>query len=140
LVALKEALSRIGTPKGKARVIAIRTAVVTMSPMLRDIVMKLPTRSVGLVIVAEFDTRTLLEDRLKAVLPDIVLIGLARGETDRIAKTVLAAVPHSRVIAFSSGVRRVYIHEMRPHRTALSNASAQAIRSALSLRHRRGRI
>jgi chemotaxis response regulator CheB len=108
-------------------VIAIRTAVVTMSPMLRDIIMALPTGGVRLEIVAEFPTRDLLGDRLKTILPDIILIELARGETDRIARTILAAVPRSKVIAFSRGGRHVYIHEMRPHRTALSDASAKMV-------------
>jgi chemotaxis response regulator CheB len=112
-------------------VTAIRTAVVTMSPLLRDIVKELPTGRVRLQIVADLTTRDLLLDRLKTILPDVVLIGLARGETDRIARSILAALPRSRVIAFSSAGRQVYIHEMRPHRTALSDASASAVIRAL---------
>jgi DNA-binding NarL/FixJ family response regulator len=119
--------------------IAIRTAVVTMSPMLRDMIKALPTGSVRLEIVAEFTTRELLADRLKAILPDMVLIELAQGETDRIARTILAAVPRGRVIAFSGGARHAYIHEMRPHRTALSNVSAKTVIRAISSCHRPGR-
>ena len=119
--------------------IALRTAVVTMSPMLRDIVEKLPGGSVRLEIVAEFETRDRLKDRLKAILPDMVLIELARGETDRIARTILAAVPRGRVIAFSGGGRHAYIHEMRPHRTVSSDVSAKTVIRALNSPHGAGR-
>jgi hypothetical protein len=119
--------------------VAIRTAVVTMSPMLRDIIKGLRTGGARLEIVAEFTTRDQLVDRLKAILPDMVLIGFARGETDRIAHTILIALPHSKVVGFSGGGRRVYIHEMRPHRKALANVSAKAVISAIYSRvNRRG--
>lgn len=117
--------------------IAIRTAVVTMSPMLRDIIKDLPSDDEGIEIVAEFTTRDQLEDQLKAILPDIVLIGLARGETDRVARSVLAVVPGARVIAFSGSGRHIYIHEMRPHRTALCDVSAKTVVRALYSRHRK---
>jgi len=128
------------TLRGKPLVTAIRTAVVTMSPMLRDIVQELPPGRLRLEIVAEFTTRDLLCDRLKAILPDVVLIGLARGETDRIARSILAALPRSRVIAFSSAGSHVYIHEMRPHRIALSDASATAVIRALRSPQRAHRV
>jgi chemotaxis response regulator CheB len=121
-------------------VIAIRTAVVTMSPMLRDIIKELPTGRVRLEIVAEFTTRDLLGDRLKSILPDIVLIQLVRGETDRIARTILAAVPRTKVIAFSSTGRNVYIHEMRPYRTALSDVSVNQVMRALGFPRRAQRV
>ena len=110
----------------------LRTAVVTMTPMLRDIVTKLPPGRVRLDIVANFTTRDLLLERLKALCPDMVLIELARGETDRVARAILAALPRSRVIAFSGGGRNLYIHEMRPHRMALLDVSAKAVARALN--------
>ncbi len=108
--------------------------------MLRDIIKELPTGHVRLKIVAEFTTRDLALDQIKTLLPDLVLIGLVSGETDRIARTILAAVPGGKVIAFSSGGRHVYIHEMRPHRTALSDASATAVISALRSPQRAWRV
>ena len=117
--------------RGNSLVIAIRTAVVTMSPMLRDIIKELPVGCMRLDIVAEFTTRDLLGDRLKLILPDIILIELARGESDRIARGILAAVPRSRVIAFSSSGGNLYIHEMRPRRTVVSDVSAKAMVRAL---------
>ena len=120
--------------------IAIRTAVVTMSPMLRDIIKALPTGSVRLEIVAELATRKLLKNQLKAISPDMVLIGLARGEKDRIARTVLSVVPRSKVIAFSGAGRHVYIHEMRPHRTELSDVSAKVVIRAVCAVHRARKV
>jgi hypothetical protein len=102
-----------------------------MSPMLRDIVKELPTGGVRLEIVAEFATRDLLLNQLRTIRPDMVLIGLGRGETDQIGRTILLALPWSRVIVFSSGARHVYIHEMRPHRRMLSDVSAQSVIRAL---------
>jgi hypothetical protein len=70
-----------------------------MSPMLRDIIMELATSNVALEIVADFPTRDRIADRLKAILPGLVLIGLARGETDQIARDILLAAPYSKVVA-----------------------------------------
>jgi hypothetical protein len=109
----------------------LRTAIVSMTPMLRDIVTKLPAGRVRLDIVADLTTRDHLAERLKSLCPDMVLIELARGETDRIARAVLTAVPRSKVIAFSGGGRNLYIHEMRPHRRALFDVSAQTVTRAM---------
>jgi hypothetical protein len=121
-------------------VISIRTAVVTMSPILRDIINKLRTGSVRLEIVAEFATRDQLISRLKAILPDMVLIQCARGETDRIARTILMALPNSRVIAFSGSGRQVFVHEMRAHREVLSHASAKVVIRAIYSQRRVRRV
>jgi hypothetical protein len=111
-----------------------------MSPMLRDIIIELPAGRGRVEIVAEFTTRDLLGDRLKSILPDIGVIGLARGESDRIARTIPAAVPRSKVIAFSGAGRHVYIHEMRPHRSALPDASAKELIRALFFLRRGRRV
>jgi DNA-binding NarL/FixJ family response regulator len=119
--------------------ITLRTAVVTMSPMLRDIISELSGGRERIKIVAEFATRDRLQDRLRETLPDIVLIELARDESDQIARTILAAVPCARVVAFAGGGCHVYIHEMRPCRTVWADASVGMIIRALQApRWRRG--
>ena len=77
---------------GSAR---IRTVVVTMSRMLSDIITALVTDHAALDLVAEFDNRADAENRLSAIAPDLILIGLRDGEPDGIGRTLLALVPYA---------------------------------------------
>ena len=107
--------------------VAIQAAIVTISPLLRDIIKAISGGDARITMVAEFATRDQLAENLRALRPDLVLIGLEPGESDRIAALVLTASPCSRVIAFSSDGRDAYLHELRPRRRAAPNVSAKAV-------------
>ena len=63
-------------------------------------------------------------DRIRALRPDLVLIGLRRGEADDdIALSLLKAVPRAIVIAICHDMRCAYVYEMRPSRTVLKDFS-----------------
>lgn len=80
----------------------IRTVVVTLPRIISDIVEQLLTDRTELRICARLDTRAALEDSLRMILPGLVLIGLAPGESPAIGASVSAIVPDATVIAFSS--------------------------------------
>jgi DNA-binding NarL/FixJ family response regulator len=99
--------------------------------LLADIIKQLVAGEIRLDVVARFDKRALLWEKLPEIAPDLVLVGLRSQETDRICRSLLHLLPIAKVIAFSSDARKAYIHEMRPHRAALIDVSAQALIGAI---------
>ena len=104
-----------------------RVAIVTIPPLLADILREVLAGQVAIEIVAQIDRRSRLEQRLRAARPNFVLVGLRRGESDAIARSILTALPNAKVIVFSRDVHRVWVHQMRPHRTELLDFSREAL-------------
>jgi chemotaxis response regulator CheB len=104
-----------------------RVAIVTIRPLLADILREILTGQMAIEIVAQIGRRTRLEQRLRDAHPDLVLIGLRRGESDAIAQGILTALPGAKIIAFSSDLHCVWVHQMRPHRTELHDFSKEAL-------------
>ncbi len=109
----------------------IRVVVITVSPILVDLVSTLLSGRALLEIVARFDSHDELETRITAVSPDLVLYGLQNDESDDVARRMLALVPQSKIIVFSSDCRHAYVHSMRPHRKALLNLSPHSLVHAI---------
>jgi DNA-binding NarL/FixJ family response regulator len=105
--------------------------MVTLSPLLADIVERLVAGQIALEVVAHFDERDLLKEKLPKISPDLVFVGLQSRETDRIGRSLLKLLPMAKVIAFSSDARHAYIHEMRAHRATIIDVSAQALIRAI---------
>ena len=101
--------------------------MITMSPMLRDLVTELMAEHVNLDLVGELDTRDGLEENLQALVPDLIVIGLGRGEGDEIGLSLVTFLPNAKVIAFSSDVRHAFFHRMQPQRTVLLDVSPQTL-------------
>jgi hypothetical protein len=99
--------------------------------MISDIVEQLVVDDVALDIAARFDTRELIEDNLRAILPDLVLIGVRPGESRMIAQSVLTAVPDAKVIVFLSDSSSAYVSEEDASWTHLPDCSAAAITSII---------
>jgi hypothetical protein len=98
-----------------------------MSRLLEDIIEKSVAGCLTLDVVARFDSREFLEETLRTISPDLILVGLRPGESDEVARSLLALAPLAKVIAMSSDARHGYVHEMRPHRTALIEISRQIL-------------
>ena len=101
--------------------------MITMSPMLRDLVTELMAEHVNVDLVGELDTRDGLEEQLQALVPDLILIGLGGGEGDEIGLSLVRFLPNAKVIAFSSDVRHAFVHRMQPQRTVLLDVSPQML-------------
>jgi DNA-binding NarL/FixJ family response regulator len=106
--------------------------MVTIPPLFADIIRQVLAGHVAIEIVAEIGRRNRLEERLR-LQPDLVLIGLRRGEADRVGLSILAVLPRAKVIAFSSDARNAYVHEVRPHRIELQDFSMAALFTLLGL-------
>ena len=106
---------------------AIRTVTLTMSPILRDLITGLMAGRRDLDVVEEFDSRDGLEERLQAVTPDLILIGLRSNEADEISVPLVRLLPNAKVIAFSSDGHHAFVHRMHPQRTELLDVSAETL-------------
>jgi DNA-binding NarL/FixJ family response regulator len=99
--------------------------------MISDIVEQLVIDDVALDIAARFDTRELIEDKLRAILPDLVLVGLSPGESEKIGLSLSAVVPDAKVIVFSSDGRSAYVSAKGTSWTHLTDFSPDAITSVI---------
>jgi DNA-binding NarL/FixJ family response regulator len=108
-------------------VAAIRTVTLTMSPLLRDLIMGLMAGRRDLDVVEELDTRAGLEERLRALAPDLILIGLDKNEAEEIGVTLVRLLPNAKVIALSNDGRHAFVYRMHPQRTELLDVSAQML-------------
>lgn len=106
---------------------AIRTVMITMAPIFRDLVTELMAGHVNLDVVWELDTRDGHEEQLRALAPDLILIGLRRDEGDETGLSLVQLFPNAKVIAFSSDGRHAFVHRMQPQRIALIDVSPQAL-------------
>jgi DNA-binding NarL/FixJ family response regulator len=112
-------------------VVSIRSAVVTLSPILFDLLTTLLAGRATLEVVARFDTHEGIKAQLVAATPDLILYGLQNGESDGTAITLLASLPGARVIVFTSDGRNAFVYTMRPHRKALLDLSPHALVEAI---------
>jgi DNA-binding NarL/FixJ family response regulator len=118
-------------PAVEVAVAAIRTVMITMPPIFRDLITELISGHRNLNVVADLDNRDGLEQRLPALAPDLVLIGLGRNEGDEIAFSLVRLLPNAKVIAFSSDGRHAFVHRMQPQRTVLLDVSPQMLIDAI---------
>ena len=78
-------------------------------------------------MIGELDIRDALDEKLRALAPDIILIGLGRNEGDEIALSLVRRLPNAKAIAFSSDGRHAFVHRMQPQRTVLLDVSPQGL-------------
>jgi DNA-binding NarL/FixJ family response regulator len=98
-----------------------------MAPLFRDVVTELMARHANLDVVRELDTRDGLEEKLRTVAPDLILIGLRRNEGDEIGLSLLRILANAKVIAFSSDGRHAFVYRMQPQRIVLIDVSPHAL-------------
>jgi hypothetical protein len=104
----------------------IRTVMVTTPAMLRDIIKRLAVGRVELDVIAEFRARHALVRRLTAIQPDLVVVGLRRGEPDAVIHRLIMVVPATKFIAFSGDGSTALGFELRLYQTDLGEVSPDA--------------
>jgi DNA-binding NarL/FixJ family response regulator len=105
--------------------------MITMLPIFRDLITELMAGHRNLDVVMELDTREGLEERLRSLPPDLILIGLRRDEGDEIGLSLVRHLPTAKVISFSSDGRHAFVHRMQPQRTVLPGVSPQMLIDAI---------
>jgi hypothetical protein len=115
-------------------VAGVRTLVVTVSPLLTDIVTTVLQRRLTLDMIGVLPTRERLAELLLELSPDLVLFGLLDTETDASARPLLVALPTARFVVLAANGQQAWLYEMRPHRTALTNFSLPALSGVLAAR------
>jgi chemotaxis response regulator CheB len=111
-----------------------RTLVVTVAPLLADLVRDMLQPQLTLDIVGVTRTRECLAERLRALAPDLLLLGLMDSETDAIALPLLDVLPSAAILVLAPSGRHAWLYEMRPHRTVLADLSVAALSKALASR------
>jgi len=107
-------------------VAGIRTVMVTTPAMLRDLIKLLAVGRVDLEIVAELNARKGLARRLKALRPDLVVIGMAQNESERSVRALLKHLPAVRIIALGPNGRMTG-YEFCLCRSKLSDRSPEGL-------------
>jgi DNA-binding NarL/FixJ family response regulator len=111
--------------------VGIRTVMIAMPPIFRDILTELMVGQGTLDVVGEFDTHDGLKDQLQQLAPDIILIKLRRSEGDEIGLGLAKIIPSAKVIAFSSDARDAFVYRMPRRRTALLDVSPRTLIDAI---------
>jgi len=108
-------------------VAVIRTVVITLPMLISDIVEQLLIDDVKLDVVGRFDSRERIEAELRAISPELVLVGLGPDEPGTTGLSFLAVVPFAKVIAFSSDGHSAYVSQPDASWTHLPDVGPDAI-------------
>lgn len=112
--------------------VGIRTVLIGMSPIFNDIIKQSTAEHVVLDIVGEWETREALEERLRAMAPELILIGLADNEPETIGPMLQALASEAKVIAFSSDRRRAHVYKRRAHAGEIIDLSPASLIGAIT--------
>lgn len=111
----------------------VRTLIVTVSPLLADLVKAVLRPHLFLDVVEVLSTRDRLMERLQYLSPDLVLLGLLNGEDDTCAVPLLAALVSVRILVLAANGAQAWLYETGPHRTALPKLSSSDLIDALKI-------
>ena len=109
----------------------VRGVIVTLAPMLAAIVTGALSRELEVELLAELQDRAHLGKRLRKLQPDLVIIGLAAGESDELGAQLLTQYPTTRILLIDAGGAHAYLHEMRPTRRVLHDFSPDNLLAAI---------
>jgi hypothetical protein len=113
------------------RVVVLRTVVVTLSPLLCELVTSVLSPQIVVNIIEVLATRERVAERLRDLAPDLVLFGLLDSEADKVALSLPPALPSTRILALASNGEHAWLYESGGRFVRLSNFSVHALREAL---------
>jgi len=112
----------------------VRTVVVTVSPLLADLVIDVLRPRLRVEVAAVLPSREGLADRLQALTPDLVVLGIGDMESDELAAPLLEALPTAMFLVVAANARQAWLHGMRPNRVVLNDFSVAGLVEALTAR------
>lgn len=116
---------------GTGVAVLLRTVVVTLSPLLRDLVIEVLSLEFVIDVVEVLPTREGLADRLNRIAPELVLVGLLDSETTAIAPPLLAGCPATRLLLFAPNGEHAWLYQSGRPVEPLTALTLQALRNAL---------
>ena len=90
-----------------------------------------PAQGIAMPRRRELGQGAVLSDVAERIGVDVVIVGTPAPEDMTIPARLIAALPRTRVLMLCIAGRRAVMYEMRPHRTALDEASPQALIDAI---------
>ncbi len=99
----------------------LRALLVTVSPLLGELLLAVLLPHLNLGVIAILDTR----EGLGVWSPDLILLGLLGAETEAAAQAVLASVPTARILVVTANGEPAWLLESHRPPLALFNLSAQ---------------
>jgi hypothetical protein len=119
---------------GSRRVVArMRTVVVTLSPLLGEMLTQALAASLALAPFTILRTRTRLATRLRALAPDVVLLGLRPRETAGLAQALAESLPQTRILAFAADGRLASLHVAGHSAQPVNDLSLRGIAAILAM-------
>jgi DNA-binding NarL/FixJ family response regulator len=118
----------------EANSVMVRTLVVTVSPLLAELLTSVLQPYLPLHVIGVLQTRDHLAEHLCKASPDLVLLGLIGTETDACARPLLRTLPSAEILVIAPDGRHAWLHDMRPHRTALTDLSVPSLIRVLASR------
>jgi hypothetical protein len=112
----------------------VRTVVVTVSPLLADLVIDVLRPRLRVEVAAILPTRERLADHLQALMPDLVVLGIGDTESDEIVGPLATALPTAMFLVVAANARQAWLHGTRPNREVLNDFSVADLVEALSAR------
>lgn len=112
--------------------VRVRTVLVTISPLLAALVIDVLRPYLALDVIDDLPMRDCLLEQLRALAPDLVLLGLSGLEGDELVLPLLAALPTALFLAIAPNGQHAWLHQMRPRRTELPDFSVAALVEALT--------
>lgn len=98
----------------------VRTLLLELPPLLRDILVLAIDEDAGCEVVTEVDLTRMPGERA----PDVVVLGLRADEDTTLVPALLARWPRAQVITVMQEGDRAVIHELQPRRRTLGQVSA----------------
>ena len=111
--------------------VVVRTLVVTLAPLLADLIRDVLQPKLTLDIIGVLHTRESLPHSLRGLAPDLLLLGLTENEIDAVALPLLATLPSVAILVMAPNGQHAWLYEMQPHRSVLSDLSVAALAQTL---------
>ncbi len=108
-----------------------RTLVVTVSPLLGEMILAVLLPHLPLEIVGILAMRQDMAAMLAQAAPDLLLLGLLENEPETIADSLLAMCPSMKILALAANGREAWLFEAGQTPLALPDLSVPALVSAL---------
>ena len=109
----------------------LKTVFISMTPLLYNLIKEVLCNKVSIECLGELPVTDEVLNRLKEMAPDLVLVGLSSDDTDRLAMSILCALPDAKVITYTSDGRHAYVNELIYHQHPLIDVSPQTLISAI---------